>query len=38
MDFSSTDLEQLILLIDLELSALDPEDEIIIVAANVKQH
>ncbi len=38
MDFSSTDLEQLLLLIDLELSALEEDDEIIIVAANVKQH
>ncbi len=38
MDFSSTDLEQLMLLMDLELAALEPDDEIIIVAANVKQH
>lgn len=33
MDFSSVDLEQILLLMDLEVMDLDPEDEIIIVGA-----
>lgn len=37
MDFSSTDFDQLELLTDLEVSALEPEDEVIIVAANIDQ-
>lgn len=37
MDFSTTDFEQLKLLIDLEISSLDSTDEVIIVAANIEQ-
>lgn len=37
MDFSATDFEQLQLLTDLEVGTLDPDDEVIIVAANIKQ-
>lgn len=37
MDFSATDFEQLELLTDLEVSAMEPDDEVLIVAANIKQ-
>lgn len=37
MDFTAQDFEQLELLIDLEVSALEPDEDILIVAANVKQ-
>jgi len=37
MDFTASDFEQLELLMDIEVSTLEPETEIIIVAANVKQ-
>ncbi|GHU37494.1 hydantoinase [Bacilli bacterium] len=37
MDFSATDFEQLILLTDLEVSMLEPTDEVLIVAANIGQ-
>jgi N-methylhydantoinase A/oxoprolinase/acetone carboxylase beta subunit len=37
MDFSTTEYEQLLMLIDLELSMLNHEEEILIVAANQKQ-
>jgi N-methylhydantoinase A/oxoprolinase/acetone carboxylase beta subunit len=37
MDFSANDFEALDLLISIELSTMDPADEIIVVAANVKQ-
>lgn len=37
MDFSATDFEQLELLTDLEVSSMEPEDELVIVAANVRQ-
>ena len=37
MDFSSTDLNQLLLLMDVEASALDPESDVLVVAANLKQ-
>ena len=37
MDFTCSDYEQLKLLIDIELSALDPEEEVLIVAANNRQ-
>ena len=36
-DFSATELEQLHLLTDLEVSTLDPEQEVIVVAGNIKQ-
>lgn len=35
MDFSATDYEQLELLMDIEVSSLEPDDEVIVVAANV---
>lgn len=37
MDFSSTDFEQLQMLTDLEVQSLEPDDDVIIVAANVEQ-
>lgn len=37
MDFSTTEYEQLLMLIDLELSMLNHEEEIVIVATNQKQ-
>lgn len=37
MDFAAQDFEQLELLIDLEVSSMEPDEEIIIVGANVKQ-
>lgn len=37
MDFSSTDFEQLQMLTDLEVQTLEPDDDVIIVAANVEQ-
>ena len=37
MDFTSSDYEQLKLLIDIELSAIDPDEEVLIVAANSRQ-
>lgn len=37
MDFSATDFEQLELLTDLEVSSMEPDDELVIVAANVRQ-
>lgn len=36
-DFSATELEQLHLLTDLEVSTLEPEQEVIVVAGNIKQ-
>lgn len=36
-DFSSTDFEQLQLLTDLEVASCDPDEEIIITAANIEQ-
>ena len=38
MDFSAIDFEQLELLMDLEVSSLEPEEELLIVAANRKQN
>lgn len=37
MDFSASDFEQLELLMDIEVSTFEPETEIIVVAANIKQ-
>lgn len=37
MDFSATDFEQLELLMDIEVSTLEPDLELIVVAANIKQ-
>jgi N-methylhydantoinase A len=37
-DFAAQDFEQLELLIDLEVSSLEPDEEIMIVGANVKQN
>ncbi|WP_394523728.1 hydantoinase/oxoprolinase family protein [Lacrimispora sp. JR3] len=37
MDFSAVDFEQLELLVDLEISALEADEEILVVAANRKQ-
>ncbi len=37
MDFAAVDFEQLELLVDLEISALDADEEILVVAANRKQ-
>ena len=37
MDFSATDFEQLELLTDLEVSSMEPDQEVLIVAANIKQ-
>lgn len=37
MDFTASNFEQLELLMDIEMSTLDPEMEIIVVAANIKQ-
>ncbi len=37
MDFSATEFSQLALLMEIETSAMDPEDEIIVMAANMKQ-
>lgn len=36
-DFTATDLEQLQLLMDLEVSTMEPEEEVIVVAGNIKQ-
>ena len=36
-DFSSTELPQLVLLMDIETSSLDPEAELVVVAANMRQ-
>lgn len=38
MDFSATDFAQLELLMDLEISTLEPDEEILVVAANMKQN
>lgn len=38
MDFTATEFTQLELLIDLEVSTLDPEEALIVVAANIKQN
>ncbi len=38
MDFTASDFDQLELLMDIEVSALDPETEVIVVAANRKQN
>lgn len=38
VDFTATDFDQLQLLTDLEISSLDPDEEVIIVAANIKQN
>ena len=37
MDFTAQDFEQLELLTDLEVSSLEPDEEILVVAANIKQ-
>jgi N-methylhydantoinase A len=37
MDFTATDYDQLELLMDIELSSLEPDEEIIVVAANINQ-
>ena len=37
MDFSATEFSQLALLMDIETSSMDPEDDIIVMAANMKQ-
>ncbi|WP_086348823.1 hydantoinase/oxoprolinase family protein [Candidatus Enterococcus clewellii] len=37
IDFSATDFDQLQLLTDLEVGTLDPDEEVIVVAANIKQ-
>lgn len=37
MDFSASDFDQLELLMDIEISTLEPETEILVVAANIKQ-
>lgn len=37
MDFSNPDFKQLMLLMNLEVSSLDPDEEIIVVAANLRQ-
>ena len=36
-DFTATDLERLQLLMDLEVSTMEPEEEVIVVAGNIKQ-
>lgn len=36
-DFTATDIEQLQLLMDLEISTLEPGEEVIVVAGNIKQ-
>lgn len=36
-DFSATEFEQLQLLMELEISMLDPEEEVIVIAGNIKQ-
>jgi len=38
MDFTAQDFEQLELLTDLEVSSLEPDEEILVVAANIKQN
>ena len=38
MDFTAQDFEQLELLTDLEISSLEPDEEILVVAANIKQN
>ena len=38
MDFSATEYTQLILLTDLEVASLEPDEEVIVVAANIKQN
>lgn len=37
MDFSASDFDQLELLMDIEIGTLEPETEILVVAANIKQ-
>lgn len=37
IDFSATEFDQLQLLTDLEVGTLDPDEEVIVVAANIKQ-
>ena len=37
MDFSAQDFDQLELLTDLEVSSMEPDEDILIVAANIKQ-
>ncbi|MGG1931769.1 hypothetical protein [Paenibacillus macerans] len=37
MDFTASDFAQLELLMDIEVSTFEPETEIIVVAANIKQ-
>jgi N-methylhydantoinase A len=37
MDFTASDFEQLELLMDIEISTFEPDTEVIVVAANVKQ-
>ena len=38
MDFTATEFSQLQLLMGIELSSLDPDSEVIVVAANISQH
>ena len=38
IDFSSLEFEQLKLLIGLEVSTLNPEDEVLVAAANIRQN
>ena len=38
MDFTAQDFEQLELLTDLEVSSLEPDEEILVVAANIRQN
>ncbi len=38
MDFAASDFEQLELLMDIEVSELEPEKEVIVVAANIRQN
>lgn len=37
MDFSATEFSQLTLLMEVETAAMDPEDDMIVIAANIKQ-
>lgn len=38
MDFSSSDYEQLNLLIGIEMNSLEPDEEVLVVAANIRQN
>ena len=37
MDFTASDFEQLQLLMDIEIMSVEPDTEVIVVAANIKQ-